>query len=229
MRKQYQHKRNRHTYLNASRRHYEKHITIKEDAIYKPLLVTFLLMLFAMVIVFPNSIFDERFASFMSLMRTMASWTIFSAIATLFILPFSLLDAALIALFGNPQNTIFYILFAIAYAVFADTFFAHLGYKFSKRLSNIFIKKSKKGDVEKSNQRLRKYGNIGMFFFACTPLPFTLAIYTAGAIKLNKKGFLIAVSLGRLVKYSAFALFLRLLNINLVEDFDKLLSLITGA
>jgi membrane protein YqaA with SNARE-associated domain len=229
MRNPINHKRNRHTYLNTARRHYEKHITIKEDAIYKPLLVTFLLMLFAMVIVFPNSIFDEKFAPFMSLMRTMASWTIFSAIATLFILPFSFLDAALIALFGNPSNTIFYILFAIIYAVGADTFFAHLGYKFSKRLSNIFARKSKKKDIEKSNQRLRKYGNIGMFFFSCTPLPFTLAIYTAGAIRLNKKGFLIAVSLGRLVKYSAFALFLRLLGINLVEDFSKIISLITGA
>ena len=219
----------RHRYLQTTKRHYEKHITIKEESLYKPLLVTFLIFLFMMVVIFPNSIFDNIVPEFMIFMRRLVGWMSLSAVATLLVLPVSVFDIELLRIFGDTVNfSTGFVLFAIGFAVFSDTLFALIGYRFTKQLSKMFTKKVKKTDVEKSNQRLRKYGNIGMFFFASTPLPFTLAIYTAGAVRLNIKGFLIAVASGRLVKYGAFALFLRLFNINLIEFGRNLFTTIFG-
>jgi len=218
-------KRFRFRYLESGRRHYEKHITIKEESLYKPLLVTFLIFLLVMVIVFPNSIFDNLAPSIMVFLRRLIYWMSLSSVATLLILPVSVYDIELIRIFADASTyTLLFVVFAITFAVIFDTLFAFLGYRFTKQLSKLFARKAKKTDVEKSNDRLRKYGNIGMFFFSCTPLPFTLAIYTAGAVRLPKAGFLIAVACGRLVKYSAFAFFLRVFNINLVDFFRDLFA-----
>jgi membrane protein YqaA with SNARE-associated domain len=219
----------RHRYLQSSQRHYEKHITIKEESLYKPLLVMFLVFLFAMVVIFPNSIFDNIVPAFMVFMRRLVGWMSLSAVATLLVLPVSFFDLELLRVFGDTVNySTWFVIFTVGFAVFSDTLFAYIGYRFTKQLSKLFAQKVKKTDVEKSNLRLRKYGNIGMFFFASTPLPFTLAIYTAGAVRLNKKGFLIAVAAGRLVKYGAFALFLRLFDINLAEFGRNLFTMIFG-
>ena len=219
----------RYRYLESSRRHSEKHITIKEESLYKPLLTMALILIFILVIVFPISIFDGMIPQIMSFLRRLFGWMSLSAVATLLILPVSVYDVELIRIFSDSVRfDTGYVMFAIAFAVIADTFFAYIGYRFTKQLSRLFARKVKKSDVEKSNANLRKYGNIGMFFFACTPLPFTLAIYTAGAVRLNRNGFLIAVSAGRLVKYSAFALFLRLFGLNLVELGQNLLTSIFG-
>ena len=227
--KNYHKKRFRFRYLESGRRHYEKHITLKEESLYKPLLVTFLVFLAVMIVVFPNSIFDNLAPSVMQFLRRLVYWMSLSSVATLLILPVSVFDIELIRIFADSTNyTVLFVVFAIGFAVFSDTFFAFLGYRFTKQLSKLFAKKAKKTDVDKSNDRLRRYGNIGMFFFACTPLPVTLAIYTAGAVHLPKTGFLMAVAAGRLVKYSAFAFFLRVFNINLVDFFRELMSVIAA-
>ena len=219
----------RYRYLESSRRHSEKHIMLREESLYKPLMTIILVLVFILVIIFPISIFDTMFPTVMIFLRRMFGWMSLSAVATLLVLPVSVYDVELIRIFSNStQFDTGYVLFAIGFAVLADTFFAYIGYRFTKQLTRLFLRKVKKSEFEKSNANIRKYGNIGMFFFACTPLPFTLAIYTAGAVRLNKKGFLIAVAAGRLVKYAAFALFLRLFGINLVEMGQNLLTTIFG-
>jgi len=217
----------RHHYLQSNSRRHEKHITLKEESLYKPLLVTFLIFIVVLVILFPLSIFDTMIPDVMAFLRTIFGWMSLSAVATLYILPVSVYDVRLIGLFSNTQDySNLYVMMAIGFAVLFDTFFAYLGYRFTKQLSRLFARKVKKTDVDKSYDNLRKYGNYGMFVFACTPLPFTLAIYTAGAVRLHKKGFLLAVAMGRLVKYSAFALLLRLFGINLVDIGRQLLTAI---
>jgi membrane protein YqaA with SNARE-associated domain len=217
----------RYRYLQSNQRHHERHITLKEESLYKPLLTTFFIFLVVMVILFPTSIFDNMIPDIMAFLRRLIGWLSLSATATLLILPVSVYDVELIRIFSDTARfDTLYVMFAIGFAVFADTLFAYVGYRFTKQLSKLFARKAKKTDVEKSNEKLRKYGNYGMFLFSCTPLPFTLAIYTAGAVRLNRNGFLIAVAAGRLVKYSAFALFIRLFNINLVEWGKNLLTLI---
>ncbi|PKK93017.1 MAG: hypothetical protein CVV61_06790 [Tenericutes bacterium HGW-Tenericutes-6] len=189
----------RYRYLKTSQRHYERHITLKEESLYKPLLTTFLIFILVMIIVFPTSIFDNMIPEVMVFLRRLVGWLSLSATATLLVLPVSVYDIELIRIFSNTTlYDTFYVMFAIGFAVFADTLFAYVGYRFTKQLTKLFLRKVKKNDVQKSNEKLRKYGNYGMFFFACTPLPFTLAIYTAGALRLHKKGFLIAVAAGRL-------------------------------
>ncbi|MDO9629024.1 MAG: VTT domain-containing protein [Acholeplasmataceae bacterium] len=219
----------RYRYLGSSKREHQKHIILREESLYKPLLTIILVLVFILVIIFPISIFDNMIPEVMTFLRRLFGWMSLSAVGTLLILPVSVYDVELIRIFSDTiRYTTGYVLFAIAFAVFADTFFAFVGYRFTKQLSRLFARKVTKSDRDKSNAKLRKYGNIGMFFFACTPLPFTLAVYTAGAIRLNKQGFIIAVAAGRLVKYSAFALFLRLFDINLVEIGQNLLTNIFG-
>lgn len=217
----------RYRYLQSNARHHEKHITLKEESLYKPLMVTFLIFIVILVILFPYSIFDSMIPQIMAFLRRVVGWMSLSAVATLYVLPVSVYDVQLISIFSNTTlYSNWYVVMAIGFAILFDTFFAYLGYRFTKQLSRLFMRKAKRSEVEKSHDKLRKYGNYGMFVFACTPLPFTLAIYTAGAVRLHKKGFLLAVALGRLVKYSAFALLLRLFGINLVELGRELLTVI---
>lgn len=216
-------------YLPSSKRDNVKNIILKEDSLYKPLLVTFFIFLVAMVIIFPNSIFDSMVPEVMSFIRRLVGWMSLSATATLLILPISVFDVELIRIFSSSnQYTDWFVVFVVAFAVLSDTLFAFIGYRFTKTLRKIFARKAKKSDIQKSNEKLQKYGNLGMFFFSCTPLPFTLAIYTAGAVRLKRRWFLIAVASGRLVKYSVIALFLRVFGINLVELGQNLLTTIFG-
>uniref|UniRef100_UPI00405757BF VTT domain-containing protein n=1 Tax=Candidatus Electrothrix sp. TaxID=2170559 RepID=UPI00405757BF len=100
--------------------------------------------------------------------------------------------------------------------VISDTLFAFFGYKFTKTLRKIFMSKKKSKDEEKVNARFRKYGNIAMFVGAATPLPFTLMVYTGGALKLPRRSFLIAIFFGRALKYSLLAIPIRLFEFDLV-------------
>ncbi len=216
-------------YLASSKKDNLKHITLKQESLYKPLLITFAIFLIVMVILFPTSIFDSMIPEVMSFLRRLVGWMSLSATATLLILPISVFDVELLRIFSSTNlYSDWYVVFVILFAVFSDTLFAFIGYRFTKTLRKLFASKAKKADIIKSNENLQKYGNVGMFFFASTPLPFTLAIYTAGAVRLNRRGFLIAVALGRTVKYSAFALFLRLFGINLVELGQNLITSIFG-
>jgi len=216
-------------YLASSKKDNLKHITLKQESLYKPLLITFAIFLIVMVILFPTSIFDSMIPEVMSFLRRLVGWMSLSATATLLILPISVFDVELLRIFSSTNlYSDWYVVFVILFAVFSDTLFSYIGYRFAKTLRKLFASKAKKADIIKSNENLQKYGNVGMFFFASTPLPFTLAIYTAGAVRLNRRGFLIAVALGRTVKYSAFALFLRLFGINLVELGQNLITSIFG-
>jgi membrane protein YqaA with SNARE-associated domain len=219
----------RYHYIKSARGDRDRNIILKEESLYKPLLVTFLIFLVAMVVLFPTSIFDNMIPEVMSFLRRLVGLMSLSAVATLLILPVSVLDIELLRIFSRSDlYDNLYVIFIIAFAVFSDTLFAVVGYKFTKTLRKLFARKAKKADIEKSNEKLQKYGNLGMFFFASTPLPFTLAIYTAGAVRLRLKWFILAVAAGRTVKYAAFALFLRLFGINLVELGQNLFQVIFG-
>ena len=219
----------KHPRYILARHRFERTVTLREDALYKPFLVTFALLLISMIIVFPTSIFDQTIPGVMAVLRQLVGWMSLSAVATLFVLPVSVFDIELIRIFSDSARysdlTVGGI---ILFAVFADTLFASVGYRFTRTLRNLFMRKVKRRTVEVSNVRLQKYGNIGMFIFAVTPLPFTAAIYTAGALRLNRLGFLVAVSSARLIKYSAFALFLRLFNINLIEWGQRFLTAVAN-
>lgn len=204
-------------------------ITIKEESLYKPFLVTFSLFLVVMIIVFPTSIFDQTIPGVMVVLRKLIGWMSLSAVATLLVLPVSVFDIELIRTFTDTASfSNLAVVGVVLFAVFADTVFAYVGYRFTKTLRHLFMRKVKNRNVEISNERLQKYGNIGMFIFAVTPLPFTAAIYTAGALRLNKRGFLLAVALARLIKYSAFALFIRIFGINLIEWGQNFLTVLFG-
>lgn len=216
-------------YLSSGKKDNHKLITLKEESLYKPLLIMFIIFLFTMVIIFPTSIFDTMIPDAMSFLRKLVGWMSLSATATLLILPISVFDVELIRIFSSTATyTDWYVVFVVIFAVLSDTLFAFIGYRFTKTLRRLFARKAKKSDIQKSNDKLQKYGNLGMFFFACTPLPFTLAIYTAGAVRLRRRWFLIAVASGRLVKYAAIALFLRIFGINLIEIGQNLFSAIFG-
>lgn len=197
----------------------ERNITFKESAIYRPLLTVFLSFLFVFIVLFPISIFDQFMPNVMSFFRRLVELTVYSAVGTLLTLPVSALDVKLIAIFGDPlRYTSFYSIFVLVFAVIADTFFAIVGYRFARNLSKLFVKKQKKlKDKETMNNLLDKYGSIAVFLAAATPLPFTVAVYYAGAIKFHFKKFIIFTGAGRLFKYSIFWLFLRMFNINIVE------------
>ncbi len=213
----------------SKRRQLERTITVREESLYKPFLVTFSLFMIVMIIIFPTSIFDQTIPGVMIVLRKLVGWMSLSAVATLLVLPVSVFDIELIRTFSDTQTySNLLVIGVVIFAVFADTLFAYIGYRFTKTLRHLFMRKVKNRNVEISNVRLQKYGNIGMFLFAVTPLPFTAAIYTAGALRLNKWGFLLAVSSARFIKYSAFALFIRIFQINLVEWGQNLLTVLFG-
>ena len=201
------------------------YIVLKQESLYKPLLVVFGIFIFVLIIIFPISIFDEMVPEFMSFMRMLVNWTFLSSVATLLPLPVSFSDLNLLRVIGNPVlYSNLYVTLMIAFIVISDTFFALMAYRFTRTLRKIFANKTKEKDEKKANERFQKYGNFAMFLGAATPLPFTLMIYTAGALKLPKKGFLLAVLIGRAVKYTLIALPLRLFNFDLVQYGQSLLD-----
>jgi len=163
----------RHRYLQSSQRHYEKHITIKEESLYKPLLVTFLIFLFMMVVIFPNSIFDNMVPEFMVFMRRLVGWMSLSAVATLLVLPVSFFDLELLRVFGDTANySTWFVMFAVGFAVLSDTLFAYVGYRFTKQLSKLFAQKVKKTDVEKSNHKVKKIWQYWYVFLCFNTIAF---------------------------------------------------------
>ena len=201
------------------------YIVLKQESLYKPLLVVFGIFIFVLIIIFPISIFDEMVPEFMSFMRMLVNWTFLSSVATLLPLPVSFSDLNLLRVIGNPVlYSNLYVTLMVAFIVISDTFFALMAYRFTRTLRKIFANKTKEKDEKKANERFQKYGNFAMFLGAATPLPFTLMIYTAGALKLPKKGFLLAVLIGRAVKYTLIALPLRLFNFDLVQYGQSLLD-----
>lgn len=193
------------------------YIVLKQESLYKPLLIVFGIFLFVMVVIFPTSIFDELWGPAMTIFRNMVSWASLSAVATLLPLPVSFCDVRLIGVIGNPIDySNLYVALLVGFIVLSDTFFAFVGYRFTKTLRKLFANKTKESDEKKTNDRFKKYGNLAMFIGASTPLPFTLMVYTAGALKLPKKGFIPGVLFGRIVKYSMIAVPMRLFGFDLI-------------
>jgi hypothetical protein len=101
------------------------YIVLKEESLYKPLLIVFGVFLFAMVILFPTSIFDQMVPDFMKFMRLLVNWTFLSSVATLLPLPVSFSDVNLIRVIGDPaQFSNLYVFLMISFIVVSDTFFA---------------------------------------------------------------------------------------------------------
>lgn len=193
------------------------YIVLKQESLYKPLLIVFGIFLFVMIIIFPISIFDALWTDAMLFFRNMISWMSLSAVATLLPLPVSFSDVRLLTLIGNPtQYSNLYLILMIMFIVVSDTFFAILAYRFTKTLRKLFANKTKEKDEKKANERFKKYGNLAMYLGASTPLPFTLMVYTAGALKLPMKGFILAVFVGRMTKYALIAVPIRLFNFDLM-------------
>lgn len=214
------HRRNRN---NDSR--YNKSIILTEKTIYKPLGIMFALFLFFQIILFPTSVFDNIFPEVMSFLRRMFELTIYSGIATLFTFPVSLLDVRLVSIYSNIENSLTYMAVATGWAVLSDTTFAVLGYVFANKLMTIFLSKK---DREKNHTKMKgfldKYGFWGMFIAAATPFPFTIAIYYAGAMKIDKRKFIVSTVLGRLTKYVSIGGFLVLFGVNIIDFFSNLID-----
>ena len=191
------------------------YIMLKQESLYRPLLIIFGVQLFVMMIVFPN-IFDNLWPNVMAQIRNIISWMALSASGTLLPIPgLSPSDYRFIGLILS-NNTDLYVLLIGLLIVASDTLFAFFGYKFTKTLRKLFMTKRNQKDEDKIDAQFKKYGNVAMFLGAATPLPFTLMIYTAGALKLPRRGFLIAVAFGRALKYALIALPIRLFNFDLM-------------
>jgi len=198
-------------------------IVLKQESLYRPLLIVFGIQLFVMMIVFPN-IFDDLWPEAMTFIRNIISWMALSATGTLLPIPGMspsdyryILDIILDA--SVPDLEVFLIGLLI---VCSDTLFAFFGYKFADTLRKLFMPKTNEVEEKKINDKFRKSGNVVTFLGAATPFPFTLTIYAAGALKLPQKGFLIAVFTGRLVKYFLLAFPIRMFNFDLVEYGESL-------
>jgi len=205
------------------------YIMLKQDSLYRPLLIVFAIQLLVMMIVFPN-IFDNLWPNVMNQIRNIISWMALSASGTLLPIPgLSPSDYRYIGIVLSPLYDNLYVLLIGLLIISSDTLFAFFGYKFTKTLRKLFITKTNKKDEEKVNARFKKYGNVAMFLGSATPLPFTLMVYTAGALKLPRKGFLVAVFFGRAVKYSLLTIPIRLFNFDLIGYGERKWSqLLTG-
>lgn len=202
----------------------ERNIVLKEESLYKPLMTTFLVFLFLFTILFNNSIFDSLYPSQMIFFRRAFGILSLSLGTTLFGLP--TIDAFFITSVVN--QTFINLIFLTGFIIVSDTFGAFLGYRFTNTLSKIYQKKKNGIKQKPYDHRIKKYGNLGVLIFASSPLPFTIAVYYAGAVKLNLQRFILAVGVGRTIKYGVFILFFRLFNININDVWSSLLSWISN-
>lgn len=136
---------------------------------------------------------------------------IYSLIATILLLPVSVLDGYYVTTFSKYPFMLTFIIIIIA-----DIISANLVYLFSKTLSKLVIRKEKtKQKLNIITDKLKKYGFWGLVVVASTPLPYSLMLYTAGSTQWgNHKLFTIAVLIGRIIKYTIITAFV-LLGINI--------------
>jgi len=122
----------------------------------------------------------------------------YSFIATAFFLPVSTLDSYFLATFN--VNNLWYIL---PFILIAELINANLIYKFSKTLSDKIIRKEKhKKKLEEIQNKIDKIGFWGIAIAGATPLPYSIILYSAGAVKWgNVRKFSLAVLIGRSAKY----------------------------
>jgi len=191
-------------------------VLLERTSLYRIFFIAFTFQVFVMLIFFPN-IFDSLWPNAMNQIRNIVSWMALSASGTLLPIPgLSPSDYRYIGLVLSTTHDNAYVMWIGLLIITSDTLFAFFGYKFTKTLRKVFVTKTNKKDEDRVNAQFKKYGNIAMFLGAATPLPFTLMVYTAGALKLPRRGFLIAVFVGRALKYTLIALPIRLFNFDLI-------------
>lgn len=97
---------------------------------------------------------------------------------------------------------------------------AHVvGEKIGQKIIGRFYRKR---DVAKDHARIEKWGMFGIFLFAATPLPITIAVYYMAAIRYDRKKFIIAFSIGRALKYTVYLISSMILGI----DSDALIEIL---
>jgi membrane protein DedA with SNARE-associated domain len=205
----------------------QKNITLKERSLYKPLLIIFGLTILAQIIIFPNTVFDamsQPIPSILNYIRLMAAVFVSSAATVLIILPLpvTFADALLLGIYTTTNQTLLYTGGLALAMIISDVFWAYIGYKFTYVLRNLFARKAKSADVKTTNNRLGKYGNLAVFVFASTPLPFTVAVYAAGALKINMWSFLLAVLVGRFIRHGFFFGLVEVFGLSIEQFLDIL-------
>lgn len=121
-----------------------------------------------------------------------------SLVATILLLPISALDSYYIASFNK-----FPFLITVPIMVGADIFSAILAYKLSYLLIPLVVRTDKKREKLRGvGEKLQKTGFWGLVIAACTPLPYSLFIYTAGVVGWGSlRQFTVAILIGRTIKY----------------------------
>jgi len=210
----------------------EKNIILKEKSLYKPLLLVFALSLIAQIILFPNTVFDsmpQPVPMILNYIRLAAAAMVASAATVLIILPIpaTFSDALLFGLYSNQNLTLFYTGGIVFITILSDVLFAFVGYKFTSVLRKLFARKAKSSDIKTTNSRLSKYGNLSVLLFAATPLPFTIAVYAAGGLKLNLKSYILAVLVGRFIRHGFFFLLIEVSGLTLSQFTDIITNIFT--
>lgn len=126
---------------------------------------------------------------------------LYSIVATVLLLPVSVLDGYYIATFNNYP-----FLITLPTIIIIDVIVATLLYLFAKTLSRLIIRKEKhKKKLEKID--IEKIGFWGLVLGASTPLPYSLMLYAAGSVQWsNYKKVALAVLIGRTIKYSVITI-----------------------
>jgi membrane protein YqaA with SNARE-associated domain len=209
----------------------QKNVILKETSIYKPLLIVFGLSLIAQIILFNNTVFDsmnDPIPSILNYIRLAAAAMVSSAATVLIILPIPVtFSDAFLFLQYNIANSIIYTGGFVLITIAADILWAYVGYKFTSVFRRLFARKASNRDVKSTNSRLSKYGNAAVLLFAATPLPFTVAVYAAGALKLNLTYYLLAVSVGRFIRHGFFFLLIEVSGLTVNQFIEIITNLFT--
>jgi len=139
----------------------------------------------------------------MSILLKFLQIYIYSFIATAFFLPVSSLDVYYTTTFN--LETLWYIFPMI---ILVEVINANIIYKFSRFLSSKIIKSEKKKEqLKKIQDKINGYGFWGIVLAGATPLPYSLVLYSLGAVKWgNVRKFSLAVLIGRSIKYIGLSL-----------------------
>ena len=122
-----------------------------------------------------------------------------SLFATLVIFPISSLDVYYV---GSFTRFPFYITLPII--IIVEILTALLAYKFAYWLVPKIIRKEKnKQKLIEMGSKIEKWGFWGLVLVGCTPLPYSITIYAAAAVRWGTvKQFSLAILIGRSIKYS---------------------------
>lgn len=92
---------------------------------------------------------------------------------------------------------------ALSTAMVSQTIDYLIGYMFSTRIINHLIGR---GRYEKAENKIRKYGNLTIFFFNLTPLSSPVISLAAGMLKHRKKDAVVFTLTGLILKYMILTL-----------------------